>query len=81
VVEQITSCKLGIDTIQIGSILETMKANINTLKQYDWFKAMPKLMQDLFIDKYQYSQESVRFARMMAEDKYFDIMSNIQEYN
>ena len=58
-----------------------MKANINTLKTYNWFKAMPPLMQKLFLDKYQYSQESVRFAKMMAEEKYFDIMGMAQENN
>ena len=58
-----------------------MKANINTLKTYNWFKAMPKLMQELFIEKWNNGMESCSFARECAEEKYNDIMSMAQESN
>lgn len=56
-----------------------MKANLHTIQSWAWFKKMPKLMQELFISKWNYGTESVSFAKKMAEEKYFDIMSLVQE--
>jgi len=57
------------------------KTNITQRVQtYNWFKAMPKLMQEFFLAKIERG-ESCAFAKMMAEEKYYDYLSMAQENN
>jgi len=56
------------------------QANLNLVKTWSWYKKMPKLMKEFFDSKFM-GGESVRFSKMMAEEKYYDVMAMAKDNN
>ena len=52
------------------------RVTLETVKTWSWYKKMPSLMQEFFNEKIE-SGNDVRFAKMMAEEKYYDVVSEV----
>jgi len=57
-----------------------MKANLNLIKTWSWYKKMPKLKQELFEELFNQSR-GVRITKHMVDEKYNEILILSQNIN